>query len=568
VSAAFSLPELEPGPLKVVGKRVDGLTLRYRVVLDPLFVEALHKRSRHARKHGRASFTWRLRVPEGLSVSGDRKDVRLGGLRQRWADEAHDASVAVAESEGIWGEMRYSRDPKIFHVTNQPYFRLKVDTSGAGACETLNEITGEFESDPGFTIEFVFYAQWLAEVGLDAALREAWAIASLCGKVEEQRLGRIDLCVDAQGWAIGEEDVRCLVKRPRARWQKEYGDVAVDKSGKVQLLRVKKGGRASKEEREEEVRAQDFGRGALNRRQITGLSVGRGGAMMTRIYDKRVELERDEERRANEEARWSAGGWDGVTGVTRVEFQIRGQAVREFGILDPSRAKDVIWGTNVKTGRDCVIAQKDILDESGRALGLVDRLDWLWRSCLEWVKLVEPSYTRAGKMRSVSRLKDDARWALLREVQFADARAPSPIKRFRVRGVASAAMSLGVALSQLARDGKLVLLSEEREAYGDGSYESEVRARAELHQRVHEIMQLAAENIYEAVLLRTDDAIDACVHFATRSNAALYRHKVRRLSDALVATGPPDGDGPRSRASSRGGGAHTGGGREARKAVA
>lgn len=541
-SDAAMLAGLVPSCMKVLGARVDALTLAFRVTLDPSFTEALRRRGSIAYRHGRAAFFWRNRVPRGMNPSGDRNGpVALGGLRARWSPEA--GGPAEDHEFVSWGELRYSRTARCWNVTNQPYFQLRIDEQAPGASDSVHPITRELVREGGWTIEIKFYAQWLADVGLHAALAEARAMASLCGEVHEQRLRRIDLCADVQGWEIGEEDVNHLVKRPRARWQKEYGGVlAVDANGEEKLLRKRKSGKPSKAEREEEIRAQDFGRGALSKRQITGLSVGRGGAMMTRIYDKRVELERDEERRVNEEARWMHAGWDGRSRVTRIEFQIRGTVIAEFGLRDPSRVKDVEWGT--RDGRVVVVAQKDAvrIDEFGEVhhLGLVDRLDAIWQSCLDWVRLVELSYTETGNLHRSTELADDARWALLRDVKFTCALAPSVIKRFRVRTVASAAMMLGVAVSRAARDGKLVLLDE---AASEALVDEDAASR-ELAAYMSALMIEQTWSVIEDLCRRFGGPIGAWEHVAIRNNASVARWRERQLIAGTIAARPPPVDVP------------------------
>jgi len=164
------------------------------------------------------------------------------------------------------------------------------------------------------------------------------------------------------------------------------------------------------------------------------------------MYDKIEEIRVKEDHREAEEKRWSAAGWDGVSPVTRVEFQVRGVALKELGLRDPFAALEVelddagrITGHRVAYRADGVTPQT-----------LADRLDWLWRLCLSWVRLVEPERTRSGKLRPLSRLRDDERWALLRTVSFSDA-PKSPLRRFRSRGAASSAQALGVTLSRRRR---------------------------------------------------------------------------------------------------------------------
>lgn len=568
-------------PVKILGSRVDGLTLAYRLTLNPAFVEALRESSRLSAKHGRAGFEWFDLMPVGV-------DGALpigGGSRTRRGD------AAPRFLHSIHGELRFSDRQSCWQITNQPYFRLLVKLHAPGAVEKRNEATGAHEKEGGWTVEVVFYAQWLAEIGLEAAIREGAAIASLCGEVHDTRLRRIDLCSDIQGWSIRESDVRRLVKRPRARWQKEYGDVGVGPNGvEVRLPVEDEKRRVSKVEKHEAIRAQDFGRGALDRRQITGVSVGRGGAMMSRIYDKRAELERDEERRANEERRWrhDAGcpdlalanlreldelrgecphcrRWDGQTRVTRIEFQIRGTVIRELGLLDPEAAQEVVFGETVDgrgRTRACIVGHKPLVTPDGEVLGLVDRLDWLWRTCLEWVRIVKLQRREDGKLKPVGRLEEDPRWTFLRGVQFAAARAPSTIKRFRVRAAASASMGLGVALAQAGRDGELEMLPVNSGAYDERT------AKEELVERVTRLKRDEALKIVEMLLTKYGGAVGACVHLAVRNNAALLRFKERRSAYADFATGPPDGGGPRPASSARGCGDDAEGSQQAMWAVA
>jgi len=311
--------------VKVLGARVDALTLAFRVTLDPLFVEALRKGAKLAKNHGRAAFEWCVHVPEDDTGTVARRR-RLGELPARWREETPRGMRTELRS-AIWGELRFSRALKVWNIVNEPYFRMRIDAHAPGATDRFSPIVepsayhdgllrkdgGATESEAGWTVEFVFYAQWLAEIGLEAALREAEAIVSQTGQVHEQRLRRIDLCADVAGWIIAEDDVRKLAKRPRAKWSKHLG--AGDEGEWI-----------DEDAHDFNGGADSFGRGSFDNRKVTGLAVGRGGAMMTRIYDKRCELERDEDRRRTEEARWTSNGWDGEEPVTRVEFQKIGRA--------------------------------------------------------------------------------------------------------------------------------------------------------------------------------------------------------------------------------------------------
>jgi hypothetical protein len=594
----------DQGPaLKVVAYRVDALQLGYRVQLDPAFLEALKDASSLAIRHGRAGFKWKLRQ-HADRVPGPRDVSRLLGLRARWAtDKEHVAG------HGVWGVLGYSDRRSVWTLTCKGSFVMQILAHPPGVEQVIDPVTGEQTSEPGYSLDIKFYASFLADVGLDAALREGQAMAALCGELYGERLRRIDLCADVQGWSILHDDVNCLVKRPRAQWKKECGDIGVGKEGTPDdpLSRPSRESfrpgrpRVSAAEQREAVDAQDFGRGALRKRQITGVSVGRGGDLMARIYDKRVELERDEPRRVVEEARWKHDGWDGETRVSRVEFQIRGSVLDELGIRDPWCMKDVEWGVHPKTRRDCVVSRKPAVDADGVVQSLGDRLDWIWMTCLNWVRIIAPEETRGGNLKRPALLKDDPRWALLREVRFSPSRVAHPIKRWRHRAAASSAMTWGCALSQHARDGRIAgeipesvldargkrILDQNvgQLALSFARWGVELRrmakrrpqrfvddatiARRFLSGRVRAVMSAAACNIVEDFIRDHDGVFGAVEHVAVRQNAAYYMHRPRRdFVDAPIATCPPDGDGPRSTTVARSGWVDDFGSREEGRAVA
>ncbi len=506
--------------MKVLGSRVDALTLAYRVKPDAAFVAALRERAEVAKEHGRASFSWAVRAPVDETGTVAAR-YRLGPFRARWADDV-DASERVSK---VWGELRYSRAAKVWQIVNEPFFRLRVDlhAPGGGAlrdcghCRGLGSVSGfpcnvcEAQGtleEPGWTVEIVWYAQTLADWGLELVLRESAAIAALIGDVREQRLRRIDLCADVEGWEIAGSDVKRLAKRPRAKW-------AVDDAGP--------------EEPTDEP-ANVHGRGELSRRRVTGISVGRGGALMARIYDKRAELERNERRREAEESRWKAAGWDGLEPVTRVEFQIRGVALAEMGLRDPdavvepvSRLEEYFDARGRKRRRKVVTGYRVVTaDEDGREVQatLVHRLDAIWSTCLGWVRLVVPRKSKKGAPVAASRLADDPRWAILRAVQFSSTRQAAPIHRHRPRSAASAAQALGVSLSQAGRDGRLRKLSEDRFAYPDDE-----RGESMLRARILALKVDEAARVVEWLLERGEGPAGALEHLAVRSNAARARFR-------------------------------------------
>lgn len=529
-----------------IGARVDWLTVAFQVRLDRGFTERLRARSEVAREHGSASFEWTTESPIALPVP------RRYPTRSRWLSSSH----AIRRHQSIWGELQFTQRKGVWNIRNEPHFRLHVEEHAPGGgtlrrcqlCRGLGFVAHRDECprcagagqlvDPGWTVEISWYAQELAVIGLVHALHESQAIAALTGEVLDVRLRRLDLCADVAGWEISPDDVKRLAKRPRARWAVD--DVGPKPAKPPRCTRTK-----ACRERCTCEDMQVYGSGStLRERKITGLAVGRGGALMARIYDKREELRNDRvgDRRMAEEKRWRAAGWDGRDCITRVEFQIRGEAIRELGVRDPFAVVEPVYkfesyvDASGKTKARARLADERVLTISNdtglpcekphrpgvactcREMTLVDRIEAIWRTCLEWVRLVEPRESASGKPIAVSRLADDPRWALLRRVRFANEDA-APIRRYRPRATASAAQALGVTLSQLGRSGGLEPLPE-----GLEHYDNDESTEAALRERLRRAFSDTADRTFEWLVQRHGSVANAAVAFAIKSNAKRARY--------------------------------------------
>lgn len=544
------------GMMKVLGSRVDALTIAYRVDLDPAFVALLKQRGGVAREHGRAALEWIVRAPDDDGDGTIAARRRVGPLRLRWADEVD----RVQHVEKLWGELRYSNVRGRWVIVNEPFWRVLVCPSAPGGgglrdcprCKGAGKVRRPGKPDevceacggsgakrePGWTLEVVWYAQALADSGLERAMAESAALAANLGEVLETRLRRIDLCADVTCWEFQDVDLSRIAKRSRAAWAKD--DDGVPSEGD---LRPRK--RRSPRERVEDG-GQVYGRGVGETRRITGISVGRGGSLMCRMYDKRVELERDQRgaRREAEEERWREAGWNGIDPVTRIEFQLRSEVLTELGLRDPDAVVEPVYRAEkcldargrwrvrrVVVGHRVLTAQND---EGGEVQAtIVHRLDDLWHACLNWVRIITPETTREGNPKPLTRCPDDPRWALLRSIRFTDQK-PRRIRRYRPRAAASWQMGLGVALSQAAALGELEPAIEDRFAYDDDE-----RGEAALREWVTRLKVSEAERIARGLIERWGGPAAALEHLAVRANAARARFHHGVEADPEAERGPP-----------------------------
>lgn len=235
----------------------------------------------------------------------------------------------------------------------------------------------------GCHLEVKFAAVFLATNKLDSAVAYVEAIAATLGVLLELRTRKLDMAADVAGWEIKGTDRLGFVKPGRSPLTTHME------------LPEEEGPRSMREH------------GAL---RLTGHTIGAGGSRLARIYDKRVHLaEKCPDKLALEESIWRANGWTGETCVTRAEFQLRSEALREYGIVSP--------------------------------VGLESKLDALWQSMVQdWLRLVE-----VGSATRSCRGRLDPRWQLLQACTFVH--ESHPALRSSVRGGSTLAQALGVWMS-------------------------------------------------------------------------------------------------------------------------
>jgi hypothetical protein len=192
------------------------------------------------------------------------------------------------------------------------------------------DVRGMYQHDApeGWTLELA--VQWLYRAKhslpeIDATLRR---VASSFGMVIENRVRRVDLAADWQGFPLGADDGRKMIGARKGR--------------SVDYVQLEAERRYWTEER------------------LTGVTVCEGNPIMLRIYSKSLELSRPGRHHKREPMHdlWTREGWDGSE-VTRTEFQLSREALDQLTMRDLG--------------------------------GLEERLDPAWQYCTQkWVRLIVP----------------------------------------------------------------------------------------------------------------------------------------------------------------------------------
>lgn len=467
--------------LRILAARVDFLQLAYRVEFNEEILGVLKNRASLANEHGAAAFE------EGECVG------RLKASRAR----------------GAW------------HIDHAEY-RVFVQEKAPGAEDLPNG-----EKLPGWNVEVVFSGtSGCINRQLTENLDRGRRLAEAFGKVKGERLRRIDLCADVSAFALAQEQASRIVRRPRAGFtvhadepgadlnraafdyadaarKAEYDPTDEDRKEAAELARRKLWGAAASKTRrafeDDILRAGDdpeesFAR-IHARRRVTGFTVCPGGDLMCRIYDKIEELKDSPARFEAENFWWSMKGYTEGTKVARVEFQIRGEALRDLGLRDPRAPWDP------RTG--------EVFDR------LEDRLNAVWAYCIIWTRLVELPKDKPEWAVRLTRCPDAPEWKVLEEVRFTEERQPIAGRR-RLRSGASAEQTLGCMLSMLAERGALHLRDERMPVDDLGKLID--RVYGEVWGVARECVPLIAER-----LLGRWGPARAGKHFAVISNAARAR---------------------------------------------
>lgn len=301
------------------------------------------------------------------------------------AEEARDRGAAVLE---------FPEERLAFEVTKTLLATRVVFGNLDVRCQWDEHAAG------GWNLTVTPCATYLATHTLAETIDLCRRVASCLGISNAERLRRVDLAADYQGFPLREMGQEALqTKRSRTvSFETEAKDVAEtpDLDGYGSPVRV--------------YRASDS--------SITGYVVSPGNTIMARLYDKSTELKHPgrEHKAELEHSIWRAHGWDGETYVTRVEFQLRGEVLDEIKLRDP----------------------KD----------LPEKLDAVWQYCTRWLRCIDLQTSTRRKRCALL-----PAWTLVQATRF---RHPdAPVTRVRVRGGATCENMFGTLISYLGKSGRL-----------------------------------------------------------------------------------------------------------------
>lgn len=345
------------GAARLLNRRVDWLTVAFRVELDQSIVKLLTERAAVAKEHGRAEVD--LTDPNG-------HEIRF--------------------------ELKRTRAPERWYLENAD-LRLLVDLQAAGRKQAEDPNTPNPEWLPGWTVEVIPCVEFLATHALPEVLDTMRLAAAAFGRLLDERLRRFDLAADFTDWELRADHYDSMLRHGRVKMT-SFDEGIPWTDGKATYLRFQ----------------AHTGKGVFS-----GITLGSGGPVRMRLYDKTLELAQQgtDDKRDIEHTAWrnSAGGWDGKERVTRLEFQIRGEALDELELRDPSK--------------------------------LEEKADSVWQYMTQrWARLVV-----LGTATRRTRCDTDQKWAAAQAVVFFH--PATPARRRRVRGFCGFGQFFGSIVSHL-----------------------------------------------------------------------------------------------------------------------
>lgn len=280
--------------LRIVGRRVDYLTVGYRIwrcALEPFLS------------------TWQTAFDEEAQRCGLHLQTQ-SKVRLPWNHAGHRFILSRGRGNNCF-------------LIEHEHMRLHIDPSGSqGWC---------LKADFGGC----YFLQYSLEDALDFG-REL--VGALVGRREllEERVRRLDLNADMSGAHFDFDDRHNLVTPARATITEIAPGASEDRAPREQSLVVTHGGVT----------------------ELETLQIGKlkSGGISACIYNKTAELSRPESeaKRSLEHRIWKQHGWDTGSVVWRIEFRVGNAALEESGLRDPNRLLselDSLWSLATETIR-------------------------------------------------------------------------------------------------------------------------------------------------------------------------------------------------------------------------
>lgn len=388
--------------LRVLRHGVDWLEIAYRVELAPEVMASVVEARRVAVLHGRAPLYLTA------EVQGEEHGPTTWGAELR--------------AMGMAGAV----------VLENPDVRVTVEPAAAGGVEYAPE--GELTepgpcSSPGWTVTCKASNDFLISASVDAVAAHMRRVAALFGRVLETRLRRIDLAADVVGADLHYSTLRPkILKRSRSKLAPWTGD-------------AEPGPRADLHVATSPVVADGIeweGRSVMHTlgQWDEGLQVAPGALIHARLYDKTLQRKQRGMKRDTLERAWRGAMWNGER-VDRVEFQLRGRALRELGIGEGD-------GERIRASLPSLWLY--LVGESDGPANDTER-----PRVKGWMRIVVKA--KGERTRSPT----DRRWKILQALDWGGEARPLP--RIRKPAGAMAAHVLGAAVSLLARRGELPSLA-------------------------------------------------------------------------------------------------------------
>ncbi len=397
--------------------------------------------------------------------------------RVDWLTVAFKVDLDAKFMSDLTGQLDEDDQARVAATLGAHKFELKRMRSGTRVlCRNADvAIVLDPEGPEGWTVQMDFPGGTMMRTSVDMAVDLARELAVTLGRVKGERVRRLDLCADIANFPIDEISPGQWVKPSRARLQRTSLADVEKPLEQPALLQHRRG------------------KGAA----ITGYTVCPGNPISCVIYNKREELLAHPEKRAAEEERWTAGGWDGESSVTRVEFRLRSEVLHQL---------------NARDGLDVFRM----------------RLDALWQYCAsDWLRLIIPRSAQR-----LSRCELDPVWKVVRHVRFAHKAFAAT--RYRIRGGATGAQAFGATLSHLAREARAPELREELTE--DGEVLDEAAQVAALDDRAAQDVVL--ERV-RGLFARAGEVIaeDLLVRFGPRRAALFVLHRESAARARFSTTG-------------------------------